>query len=1063
MADASRKQNSALQLVFPAAVLCLFLSGVAGLVYQVVWTRYLALFTGHTSYAIVVVLTAFMGGLALGNIVIGRVADGIRRPLAFYGWLEILIGVYALAFPEIFDIAYGAYLNAAEGTAPGGTTQRLLKAGISFATVIIPTILMGGTLPVLARMATRTLGELRDRVSTLYFINSLGAALGVAVAEFYFVPVWGLGTAVFAGAAMNLAVGALALFMSGYIQEERNTVSRNVEPATAPEQTENFTPAEIRLASIGIALSGAAAMLYEIAWTRMLGLALGSSSNAFAIMLITFITGIAIGSWLIGRVRHIRNSMDWFAWMEIGIGVSIGVMMFGYSHMPYWFARAQDMLARKESAYVAYQFVQALICFGIMIVPTIILGMTLPLVSRISTAELARTGRSVGSVFSLNTLGAVLGTIVTGLWALPTLGLARTFALGVGVNVAIGVVILLRNAPPSQRKMAPLVLPGTVLWMIFAGTLFHNEWSSLLTTGAWRLNPAPTSFEQYRATSLADQMLFHRDGPGSTVTVKQSGGTLFLQVNAKTDASTDGDMATQLLLGHVPALLHENPTEALVIGLGSGVTCGALLSHTNIARLDVVEISPDVAEGVAFFAEYNDQALQNPRLNLVIDDAKSFLQTTTGKYDIIVSEPSNPWMAGVPGLFSVEFYNQCANRLKESGVMCQWLHIYDLPEAAVRTVLATFTREFPYASVWSGTESDLLIIGGRMPIAPDLDSILSRMSQQGVRANLARQMLDRPLNLLLHQILPEEVTPHIFSTETLVHSDYYPVLDSLAQIGKFTRELSTNIFEYDSRLQIRPNTLLAQYLAKNRPTSDDLAYLVDHGRADNLLKPRLARSICLRWKAQFPDDPTPALIASGFTDERRPTHHDVGEVSRHLGVIAADPQNGLSQLVRFSVFAMDDYRYQSSVFNTPQSDTLVPLFEKMIDSYPSTAHAFKALLAELAWDSGDMNKFLKLATEVFVKDADALRVIHFPPDDKCPAIVLERLISHYINTNDEKNLIAVVSTAARGGFLPNSPRLQAAVSRASLLIPPPAPQQAAPPAFTTPAFSTSTNAPAPAP
>lgn len=1024
-------------IVFPIAVLCLLFSGMAGLIYQVIWTRYLALLTGHASYAIVAVLVAFMGGLALGNAWLGRVADKLQRPLAFYGWLEIIIGVYALAFPLIFDTAYGVYVSAAKGAAIGSTSLFVMKFLVALITLIIPTVLMGGTLPVLVRIVTRSLGELQNRVSTLYFINSLGAVVGVGVAEFWLIPDTGLPGALTYGATINIAVGALSLFISGYICEETRRPPVKNEGKASTDET--FTLPEIRMAIIGIGISGFVAMLYEIAWTRLLGLSMGSTSHAFAIMLITFIFGIAVGSWLIGRLKNIGNSLNWFAWMEIGIGVSIILMMFCYSRLPYWFSTLANQLSRHESNYAVFQILEGLFSFGVMIVPTTILGMTLPLVSRISTAELSHTGRSVGFVFSFNTVGAVLGAVATGLWILPSLGLAQTFALGTGLNIAVGVVILLRQASPAKRKLAPLILPAIGLWIIVAGPLFAKEWTALTTVGAFRFRSNVfESFASFRKENTQTEILYHRDGASSTVTVKKfSDDNIVLMVNGKADASTGSDMLTQLLLGHLPALLHPEPRNALVIGLGSGVTCGAVLTHPSIEKVDAIEISPEVVVAAKWFESVNEGILTNKSLKIHIDDAKSFLHTTPDTYDIIISEPSNPWMAGVPGLFSVEFYQQAASHMNPGGLMCQWLHLYEINQQAVDTIIATFTGTFRYTTIWLGSDGDLLLIGGTQPGEANLEKLLSRLRQPRVRASLARCDITRPVCLLAHQLISEDYSAYAYDKETLVHSDLYPVLEPLAQKGMFSGGNTVAIFDFDERRTLHPNSLFRQYQSKYALGRDDWAALIAHNKYETLFAPQLLRSIAKEWSLSSPDDPEPIMLVTMSKDERKPTLSDVAVMSRYLKQIVEDPQRNIQWTIRYTQSVMQNHRYLRSVFHNPDPTSLITLMENLVEKFPNEAHIYITYLAELAWDAGEQDRFLKLSEDLFIQQNGSISLHSFPEGEQSPTIVLLRLIEYFIDNPDPEKLGPLVLFTERAGFATaKNRRLLAAIARAKVALGP---------------------------
>jgi len=282
-----------------------------------------------------------------------------------------------------------------------------------------------------------------------------------------------------------------------------------------------FTSRDIKLAVIGIGISGFVAMLYEVVWTRMLALARGSSTHAFSLMLITFITGIAVGARIVGRWKSLRRTLDAFGWAELALAATLLVSMCFYERVPFWFMRLSGVRARRAEVYPLYELVQSLICFGVMFVPTVCLGMTLPLVSRIATAELARTGRSVGKVFSVNTLGTVLGAAVTGLWLLPWLGLARTLALGIALNAAIAALVLGRNSPGSGRLFAIIVPAASVAFVILAGILFGDTWRRAFTMGLWRGDPF-FSLNAYRAGISAMTHVYHRDGAGSTVSVERN-------------------------------------------------------------------------------------------------------------------------------------------------------------------------------------------------------------------------------------------------------------------------------------------------------------------------------------------------------------------------------------------------------------------------------------------------------------------------------------------------------------------------------------------------------------
>src|SRR5579883_594247 len=613
------------RVTFTAVLGCFLVSGMAGLVYQVVWTRYLALFLGHTSYAVVAVLVAFMGGLAVGNAWLGAQADRTDKPLALYGWLEIGISAYALLFPAYYKLCHVVFISLASSLEPGTGSLLLLKFLFSLATVLLPTTLMGATFPALTRFVTQSLSELREKVAGLYFINSFGAVLGCLLADFWLIPHYGLERTVFVGAALNLTPGLVAFYISKRIGERK---SEGVGKREVAGSDESFSRSELRLALLGIGLSGFVAMLYEVAWTRFLALALGATTHAFSLMLMTFISGITVGAWLIYYGRRVGRSLEAFAWAELTLAITLLVSMPFYAAVPYWFVKGASLLSRQAASYPIYEMLQALICFGVMFLPATCLGLTLPLVSRIATIELAHTGRAVGRVFAVNTLGTVFGAIVTGLWLMPWLGLPRTFAVGILINSSVGLAILFRNRVAARRWIAVPIVGLCFIWLI--GVAFNEEWEGTLSLGLWRTPQAPANFKAFREEARDRKIVYHRDGAGSTVAVTSerigsSKEILRLKVNGKTDTASAVDVTTQRLLGHIPMLLCPASKEALVVGLGSGMTGAAVARHSSIQHVDIVEISPEVVEAARLFADYNDRFWENPRIKVTVEDAKSFL------------------------------------------------------------------------------------------------------------------------------------------------------------------------------------------------------------------------------------------------------------------------------------------------------------------------------------------------------------------------------------------------------------------------------------------------------
>lgn len=1001
---------------------CFFITGMAGLMYQMVWTRYLALFLGHTSYAVVAVLVSFMGGLALGNAWLGARADRARRPLEYYAWLEVGIGIYAIAFPSYYALCHEAFVGLARGLNPGSDALLGLKFAFSLATILLPTVLMGATFPVLTKFVTRSLAELRSRVAALYAINSGGAVLGCFAADFWLIPAIGLESTVYVGAAINLVVGLVAFVLSRRIEE-----GGPGETAPAPARAggdETFSPAELRLGILGAGVSGAVAMLYEVAWTRVLGLALGSSTHAYSLMVATFISGITVGAIVVNRWKRLRNSLTAFAWAELALAGAILGSMFFYELLPYWFSHLTALLSRRDQTYPVYELLQMAICFLVMFVPTICLGMTLPLASRIATAELARTGRSVGRVFAANTLGTVLGASLTGLWLLPAFGLARTFALGVALNFAIGFFLLGWQRPHLRHAFAiatPLLAVGLVA---LAGWKFDHRWRWALTLGLWRDPNPPPSLAAFRSADRSFGMPYYRDGAGATVNVlswTNSGVEHFsLKVNGKTDAGTGGDIPTQLLSGHIPMLLRPDSTNALVVGLGSGMTVGAVSLHPTIQHIDAVEISPEVVAAARLFSNWNEHIHVNPRVRIIVEDAKSFLKTTDQKYDVIISEPSNPWMAGVAGVFSREYYESCREHLNPRGLMVQWAQLYETSNEAVNMVLGTFATSFPFLSVWHGVFNDLILVGSLRPQRVDLDKLIERFNLPAIRKDLARFDLTRVPLFLSMQIISDANGVFVPPEGTRVHSDFFPLLEYVAQRAFFVRQGAEHYRLFDEKFTTRPTILLGDYLRKFPLTTEDYkAFMILHAER-RLISARLMRSILDRWLRETAGGTTtvPLEMFVQLSDPGDPAELEVLRLQRSRDLMFQRAEARDPELLRVYVkYLMQTYRERRSVFFVPESKEIEAVLQKLLQTDPDNQRVYRLYLAELAWDRGDDNTCLNLGMSAFDPDTARYGPISFRLAPLAPHFVIVRMVESLWRAGRIAEAWALCQQAAERGYV----------------------------------------------
>jgi len=708
----------------PALALCFFLSGLGSLALEVVWTRQMRLVFGSTTLAASTILVAYMLGLGLGGLLGGRLsrrtrtaADGVR----LYGWMEIAIGVYALAVPAAF--AWFPVLNRAWLYTLGFWEAALARFAIALAVLLAPTVLMGATLPVLVAALTRHDPRVGRSTALLYGLNTLGAVAGVFVATFVLLPSLGLtGTSLF-GAGLDAAVGAIALTMVARSVARQSVAAVADAPApdvAAGRDERAATPRALAVLLVAYGLVGFTALVYEVAWTRALATVLGSSIYAFAAMLGAFLTGIALGSLLVRRrIDALRRPV-----VALASGVALlGVLALATTAV---LPRLPELLLRVlernglEPGPIA--LLQIALCMLVMLPPTLVLGALFPLLTRVVADRARDPGTAVGRVYFANTVGSASGAFCAGFLLLPWLGLRGTLALAAAINLATASVVLLcvPSARGSTRALAAVPALGALLLLAFPPPLDPVA----LTRGVFIWPDAHLTFGvTYEPLEgvLPDELLFHEDGINTTVTVERRLGTVALKVNGKTDASTSLDMSTQVLLGELPLLFGGTARSVLVIGFASGVTVGSVARHAEVERIDAVEIEPGIVTASHFFDDVNGRPLDDPRVRVVLDDGRTYLSGTPQRYDVVISEPSNPWLSGVSNLFTREFFAAARGALAPDGRLLQWIHLYAMEPAAFRSILAALRSEFRwvYGFAYAQGHADLLLLASNEPLTRD--------------------------------------------------------------------------------------------------------------------------------------------------------------------------------------------------------------------------------------------------------------------------------------------------------------------------------------------------------
>jgi len=806
-----------------------FLGGVAALMHEVVWAKLLVRLIGATAYAQVAVLAVFMGGLALGSVLFGRRVDRAGRPLSMYALLELSVGAYCLLLPLLLHLAGLGYTSLATHFFESTGITRLIRFGLVITLVLFPAVLMGGTLPILARHLVDKVKDTRRQVARLYAINSLGAVVGAGIAGFVTLPRYGIYPSLVAASFLNFAAAAL-VFDCARRAASKELDNRRKSRKNDEHVLPTYATPQYVAAIVALALSGFAAMGYEVLVTRLIALSFGSSTYSFTVMLMCFVTGISLGSAIVSRLNVTRP-----LWLLCGsqFAVVAGFMLATplMSRLPYLIGLLRIQLSGVEHGFELYLFGKALLCLAVLLIPTTCLGFSFPLVAQIRVRDESQLGACVGSTYAWNAIGNVLGVLVTGLLLLPSLGLLGGFHVNLGFNFAAGCVLLLVASEARLELRGAAGVAASLAVAVYAS--FGTGWTDpvnfarnhlrMRSGPAAALDPEAharhpsSSFEAWKQTYVgprAGKRLFLEEDAHNTVVVSGE-RNIQLFVNSKPDASTVSDLETQLLVGHLPLFLSLEARTLLVIGHGSGITAGAALRHP-IESADIVEISPAVLRADRFFADHNHHVLDDPRVRVYTDDAQSFLRAVPRSYDLIISEPSNPWVAGIGALFTLEFFENARRQLNTGGRFALWFQTYELTDEAVQLVIRTIGSVFPHIMLFGDDDlSNIIALCSMELIEPDFSGMESRFRRLEVRDDLARMRLPNLSALLSHH----RVSQKRFSSLTgpgPLNTIGHERLEYMGPRSFFARESSFFIERFDPVIrgvEEETDVLLDRYIA----------------------------------------------------------------------------------------------------------------------------------------------------------------------------------------------------------------------------------------------------------
>jgi spermidine synthase len=706
----------------------LFCSGACALIYQVAWFRELRLIFGASTAASAAVLAVFMGGLGIGGARLGKRADAASNPLALYAHLEIAVACMAAVTPFLVLGANAVYLAAGGSAVLGPTGATLSRVALSIVVLGPATVLMGGTLPAAARAASREDDRERRRIAVLYGVNTMGAVLGAVLANFLLLEVLGTRLTLWCAALVNLLVGVLARSLA---RGEAASAGATEPPRESEGAEEPSVAARLRwFPPAAAALAGGAFMLMELTWYRMLAPLLGGSSYTFGLILAVALAGIGIGGGLYARTRTPATLRGFAATCSLEALFIV---------IPYALGDRVALTVAVLRPFCRIGFLSSVVVWsaiaGFVVLPAaVVSGAQFPLVIGLYGRGSTGVGRDVGSAYFANTLGAIAGSLAGGFGLVPLLGAVgcwRLIVMALAIGAVAALLLDLRGPLPPRKGAAGLaaLVRGLAPAALAVGLLATSGPSAVWRHSEIGAGRADKKLEPVDAASIdmfthvfRRSVRWEEDGRESSVALSQRDGFNFI-VNGKADGHAVLDGPTQVMSGLLPAMLHPSPKSALVVGLGTGSTAGWLGKVPSIDRVDVVELEPAIVRVARDCAPVNANVLDNPKVHIQLADARETLRTTPGRYDIIFSEPSNPYRAGISSMYTVEYYRAAAERLAAGGYFVQWIQAYEIDDWAISTVLSTLRQVFPDVSVWQTAPTDLLLLA-RQDHAPFDASLL---------------------------------------------------------------------------------------------------------------------------------------------------------------------------------------------------------------------------------------------------------------------------------------------------------------------------------------------------
>ena len=802
-------------LVLGIIYLIFFLSGAAALTYEVLWVRYLSLVFGGSHLAVTTVLAVFMGGLALGSITIGKRAGTYRKLLRLYGFLELGIAASALVFVALMRLYPIIYVPLAR-ISDSPVYLSIIRVTFAAVALIVPTTLMGGTLPVLSSFISNRAAGLGSRLSFLYGFNTIGAVVGASATGFFLLPHYTVSTTLSLAVLINVLAGTLGIVLQAKAQAVLDASAAGGEAVTdagtpsVPPEGQRKDIFSLKLVLWGIGVSGFCALAYEVLWTRILSIVIGASVYGFTLLLMAFLAGIGLGSAAYGlflRIygarhkgtgSHSLRSIIGFGLVQVLIGVSALVVTLHIRDLPTLAVSVYDFfhdLQLRIQPFKTRQLANFVLAFSFLFVPAFFMGVAFPLAGTIHGEYKKLVGRAVGEILSYNTIGAILGSAVSGFILIYLLGIQQSLQVIILINIGFGLLVMVSVLGRKTLNWG-ISIAVTIAILVLAlnpsiWALWDPKFYAIYQSNHPEMYGTP---ERIREAMENNDVLYYGEGVQAIVSSIKSGEAQYFITNGRVEASNSNEgMQCQYTLGHLPMLLNKNPKKVFVLGTGSGMTLGATLVHPGVEQVTLAEIEPKVLGVTRTFGIYNHYALDSPKLRLVFNDGRNFLLTTQEKFDVITADPIHPWFSGAGYLYSTEYFKLAAQHLNPGGIVCQWLPLYELTEENLKSVVATMRDNFSYIMVWL-THHDAELVGSNSPIVIDEKDLAQRIKAPAIQEDLVPVKMGSAEDFLSYFVMGTEgATAYSSGGRINTDNNLYLEFSAPHSVGK-SRLLDTNVY-----------------------------------------------------------------------------------------------------------------------------------------------------------------------------------------------------------------------------------------------------------------------------